>query len=92
MANVVPARPNASNIHYKYKKFTNDNRKYREGGMSLNKLKEKYGANYTKFVKIRNAITKATMNKNLFNRVNRNDLRRRNLTENEINIAMKHIN
>jgi hypothetical protein len=92
MTNVVQARPNASSIHYKYKKFINDNRKQREGNMTLNKLKEKYGANYNKFVKIRNAITKASINKNFFNRVNRNDLRRRNLTENEINIAMKHVN
>jgi hypothetical protein len=92
MTNVVPARPNASTIHFKFAKFINDNRKQREGNMSLNKLKEKYGANYTKFVKIKNAMNRAAINKNFFNKVNRNDLRKRNLTENEINIAMKHIN
>ena len=91
--NVVPVKPNASSIHFKYAKFSNDNRRYREGNMSLNNIKAKYGTNYNKFVKIRKAIGNAAVKKNsIFNKVNRNDLRKQNLSENEVNIAMRHLN
>ena len=95
-SNVVPNRPNNSITHYKFKLFINNHRKYIENGRprdTLNKMKEKYGSNYNKFVKIKNVLNKVTLNKNnIFSQVNRKNLTNKGLTQNEVNIAMKHLN
>ena len=94
--NVVNNRTNASITHYKYKVFLKNYNSYLENGKpteKMNSMKQKYGTNYNKFMKIRNAINKATINKNnIFSNVTRNNLIRKGLTQNEADIAMKHLN
>ena len=78
-----------------FKSFMNNRRRHEENGRTVNSLKnlkQKYGTNYNKFMKIRNAINRATNNKNnVFGNVTRNNLISKGLTRNEAEIAIKHL-